>query len=170
MNLYSNFNSMTPPTSSSQDSPRPLPARELVALLFDTSRLLCLQSDRLLSREVGLSEARARLLVAVSEAEPARMGTLARELDVTPRSITSMVDALESQNLLERTPDPDDRRATLLQLTVESRARISQLHSAQHELAEALLAPLGSQSRSDLFAMLIALRDEAASADAESTP
>jgi DNA-binding MarR family transcriptional regulator len=131
-----------------------IPARDVVALLFDTSRKLCLQSDRLLGAMIGLSEARARLLVAVGQLEPARMGRLANDLGVSPRSVTAMVDALEREGLLTREPDPEDRRATLLRLTADSRARMSRLFETQYELAEELLEPLDADDRANLFRML----------------
>lgn len=162
MNNLSTSASM-PGSESPRQDPEPPIARDLIALLFDTSRLLCLQSDRLLGESVGLSEARARLLVAVSEAEPARMGELAITLGVSARSITSMVDALENQGLLARAPDPADRRATLLRLTEASRTRISQLHRAQHDLAQTLLTPLDVDAQTALFDMLTALKGRAAS-------
>lgn len=137
-------------------------AREVIALLFDASHQLCLRSDRLLGASIGLSEARARLLVAVSEREPARMGRLASELGVSARSVTGMVDALEREGLLTREPDPDDRRATLLRLTADSHVRMNRLHEAQHQLAEELLAPLTSGERSELHRMLSLLKSVAA--------
>lgn len=138
-----------------------IPARDIIALLFDTSRLLCLHSDRLLGASIGLSEARARLIVTVSEAEPARMGKLADALGVSARSVTSMVDALERQGLLFREQDPNDRRAMLLRLTEESKTRMSLLHEAQHKLAEDLLRPLGADDRMSLHRMLTVLRNYA---------
>lgn len=150
------------PASRAQEAGN-VTARDIIALLFDTSRVLCLHSDRLLGVSVGLSEARARLLVTVSETEPARMGTLASDLGVSARSVTSMVDALEGQGLLAREPDPQDRRATLLRLTEESRARISQLNVAQRDLAEDLLEPLGEDERATFYTTLTSLRDAAES-------
>ena len=137
-------------------------AREVIALLFDASHQLCLRSDRLLGASIGLSEARARLLVAVGEREPARMGRLANDLGVSARSVTGMVDALESEGLITREPDPDDRRATLLRLTADSQVRMSRLHEAQNQLAEELLAPLGSDDRAELYRMLRLLKSAAA--------
>lgn len=156
MNNLSN-SSMHGHTSLGQGSSKGS-ARDTIALLFDTSRLLCLQSDRLLGESIGLSEARARLLITVSESEPARMGALAETLGVSARSVTSMVDALEHQGMLIRDSDPNDRRATLLRLTEDSRSRMRQLHQAQLDLAEDLLSVLGPEERANLHRMLAALR------------
>jgi DNA-binding MarR family transcriptional regulator len=81
----------------------------------------------------GLSPARVQLITAVGEAPGIRMGILAQQLGVTNRAITGLVDALQAEGLLERQPDPDDRRAFRLALTAigtEQLARINQLHDA----------------------------------------
>lgn len=142
-------------------------AREVIALLFEASHQMCLHSDRLLGASIGLSEARARLLVAVGEREPARMGRLAGDLGVSARSVTGMVDVLEREGLITREPDPEDRRATLLRLTVDSRDRMERLHEAQNRLAEELLAPLGPEERAELHRMLTLLKDAAARGEAK---
>lgn len=49
-----------------------------------------------------------------------RMGAL---LQVHPTSVTSAVDRLESQGLVERLPHPTDRRAVLASITEAGRAR-----------------------------------------------
>ncbi len=50
----------------------------------------------------------------------ARMG---ERLQVHPTSVTSTIDRLERDELVERTPHPDDRRATLATLTKAGRAK-----------------------------------------------
>ncbi|GAA2017343.1 hypothetical protein GCM10009799_51710 [Nocardiopsis rhodophaea] len=149
--------------SGAQDTtPGTVSAREVIALLFDASHQMCLRSDRLLGASIGLSEARARLLVAVGEREPARMGRLANDLGVSARSVTAIVDALEREGLVTREPDPEDRRATLLRLTADSHVRMNRLHEAQNQLAEELLAPLDSGDRAELHRVLTLLKAAAA--------
>src|SRR3984893_3587999 len=46
-----------------------------------------------------------------------RLSELSDHLHIAPRSTTEVVDALESRDLVQRRPDPDDRRATLVELT-----------------------------------------------------
>ena len=46
-----------------------------------------------------------------------RLSKLSEHLHIAPRSATEVVDALESRGLVRRSPDPDDRRATLVELT-----------------------------------------------------
>lgn len=58
---------------------------------------------------------------AVSEHEPVRLSELATRLYLDLSTISRHVSALESQGLLVRTPDPEDRRASLVSLTEEGR-------------------------------------------------
>lgn len=60
---------------------------------------------------------RLRLLYSLHCEGPRRMADLADALEVTPRSITALVDGLEGEGLVRRVPHPTDRRATLVELT-----------------------------------------------------
>src|SRR5581483_6814092 len=64
-----------------------------------------------------LSMPRFHLLWVMAQAERLRMSDLADRLDLSARTITSAVDALERDDLLARRPDATDRRATLVELT-----------------------------------------------------
>ncbi|MCI2394763.1 MarR family transcriptional regulator [Aliiroseovarius sediminis] len=48
---------------------------------------------------------------------PKRLGTIAREMNVLPSTMTTLADQLESSGLVVRERDPGDRRAWLLRLT-----------------------------------------------------
>src|ERR1700759_4915362 len=59
----------------------------------------------------GLSMARTKGLRRLCEQGPARQSVLAADFELSPHSITDIVDGLERQGLAERRPDPADRRA-----------------------------------------------------------
>ncbi len=67
----------------------------------------------------------------------ARMG---ERLQVHPTSVTSTIDRLERDGLVTRSPHPDDRRATLVQLTDDGLAKLeaatSRLESIRWGLGE----------------------------------
>ncbi len=67
--------------------------------------------------EAGTTPARARLLSILMCSSPRKMYDLSRELAVTPRNVTKLVDALEAEQLVERQPHSEDRRVTLIRLT-----------------------------------------------------
>jgi DNA-binding MarR family transcriptional regulator len=65
----------------------------------------------------GLTQARATVIAQLHRAGPSNQRALAEALRVTPRNITGLVDALEGAGLVQRSPHPKDRRATLVSLT-----------------------------------------------------
>lgn len=62
-----------------------------------------------------LGRLESRLLIHLDR--PRRMGALAQLLLTGAPSVTAAADTLEKLELVERMPDPDDRRALLLHLT-----------------------------------------------------
>lgn len=69
----------------------------------------------------GLSPHQARALRLILSDGPIRPGMLAERLRVTPRSVTEVVDALVERALVERRPDPDDRRAMIVSISAAGR-------------------------------------------------
>jgi DNA-binding MarR family transcriptional regulator len=95
-------------------------------------------ADDLASR--GLTRARATVLARLHRVGPTNQRTLARELDVSPRNITGLVDALEAAGLVERAPHPQDRRAILVTLTGKGTTAAAALADDERHLARFLFA------------------------------
>lgn len=70
--------------------------------------------------EHTLTGAQARLLGLLS-LEPLPMRRLAQKLRCEPSNVTGIVDRLEARGLVERRPDPNDRRVKLAAATDEGR-------------------------------------------------
>ena len=77
----------------------------------------------------GLSEARFQILVRLHHTPSGRMtmGDLAETLDVSPRTVTGLVDNLERDGLVKRVDDPGDRRTVHAELTDQGRERVKAL-------------------------------------------
>jgi DNA-binding MarR family transcriptional regulator len=90
---------------------------------------------------------------------PMRPGALAEHLRIAPRSATEVVDDLQQRGLVERTPDPADRRATLLTLTASGLATGDAIRAARQAAAERFFAGLSETDRSDLTRILRHLRE-----------
>jgi DNA-binding MarR family transcriptional regulator len=97
----------------------------------------------------GLSLARCKVLMRLSECGPMNQARLAALLGFAPRSVTDTVDALERDGLVERTEDKADRRAHIVALTA---AGHDALAAAQVTLAEAMAQIFGSLSAHELAA------------------
>lgn len=85
------------------------------------------------------------------------MADLAARLDVVPRAVTGLVDALEAQGTLRRRPDPTSRRVTRIEITDQGTELLRTLREARRSAAEELLAPLDSAQREQLSELLALL-------------
>jgi DNA-binding MarR family transcriptional regulator len=86
-----------------------VPEESLGFLMADISRLMRRAFEQRL--EGPLTLAKARALVFVASHEGIRQVDLAELLNVQPITLARLLDQLEGAGLVERRPDPDDRRA-----------------------------------------------------------
>ncbi|WP_406168581.1 MarR family winged helix-turn-helix transcriptional regulator [Streptomyces sp. NBC_00996] len=100
--------------------------------------------------EHALTGAQARLLGLLS-LEPLPMRRLAQQLKCEPSNVTGIVDRLEARGLVERRPDPADRRVKLAAATAEGRKVARGLRDSLN-FAREPLAGLSEEER-------LALRD-----------
>jgi DNA-binding MarR family transcriptional regulator len=87
-----------------------------------------------------------------------RLNELSDHLRIAPRSTTEVVDALEDRGLIERRPDPGDRRATLVALTDEGLRAGEAMRAAQDVEGERFFSILSTADRARLGAILRKLR------------
>lgn len=104
------------------------PGTEALAAVRILGKKLHLIFERWADR-FGLSEGRFQILVRLKHQPSGRftMGELAEILDVTPRTVTGLVDNLERAGLVKRVDDPNDRRSVYTELTDQGRERIETL-------------------------------------------
>ncbi|MDN5750917.1 MAG: MarR family winged helix-turn-helix transcriptional regulator [Pseudonocardia sp.] len=87
-----------------------------------------------------------------------RLRELAEHLRIAPRSATEVVDGLESRDVVERLPDPHDRRATLVRLTPHGVDVGHAIRAARAVEAEGYFGALDEADRADLTRILRTLR------------
>lgn len=70
---------------------------------------------------------------------PSRPSTMAAHLEVDRSSMSRLIHGLNELGLIERTPDPDDKRAYMLELTAEGRQRLARVRTGtENPVTEAL--------------------------------
>jgi DNA-binding MarR family transcriptional regulator len=111
------------------------PPCNLGFLVADISRLMR-RAYRQRQQRSALSVAQARTLVHVARREGVRQVDLAETLEVQPITLARLIDQLARAGLVERRPDPTDRRAYRVHLT---RAAVPHL-SAIEEVAASIRA------------------------------
>jgi DNA-binding MarR family transcriptional regulator len=88
-----------------------------------------------------------------------RMSELSDHLRIAARSTTEVVDALETRGLVERRPDPDDRRATLVEMTEHGASILDAIRAARGTEAERAFDRLSQTDRAHLGRILRKLRE-----------
>jgi DNA-binding MarR family transcriptional regulator len=112
---------------------------EALAALRTASHALRTAMDRWLEHH-GLSESRMGVLWRLRHKESMTLGDLAQELDVSPRNITGLVDHLEANGLVERFPDPEDRRATRVRLAPAAKQKLAAVKEQMTDQRNGLVA------------------------------
>ena len=95
-------------------------------LLTDIKRLM---RREYLKSKLPMTPMQARALVYVSRCEGIRQVTLADMLDIQPITLARLIDQLVMDNLVERRPDPKDRRAYGLYLTPEAGPCLKEIYT-----------------------------------------
>ncbi|MEV0261541.1 MarR family transcriptional regulator [Streptomyces sp. NPDC050617] len=87
-----------------------------------------LYNAALASAPPGVDRQTYPMLSGLDRLGPQSAARLADEVGIDRSGASRYADRLEAAGLLERSPDPRDRRATLLALTPEGRAAATELH------------------------------------------
>lgn len=117
--------------------------------VFELTLLLGRDIAENLARD-GLTESRAALVWELHHRGPCTQRELADAVNVTPRTITTLVDGLESTGFVARKAHPSDRRATLVTLTRQGRASGRKLAAGKRRLAQELFSGLSPDVLEDL--------------------
>src|SRR6476660_4008418 len=113
--------------------------------------------------EFGLDTAENKVLSILAQGgEPYRStpGRLAARMELSSGAMTNRLDRLEQAGLVQRLPDPDDRRGVLVELTDAGRTAWEQSVSAQAEQESLVAAALSVKEKQELNALLRRLMRE----------
>ena len=109
---------------------------------------------RRLREQFGMSLSRFDLLAQLDgRPEGMRMGELSKRLMVTTGNITGLVDELVAEGLVERLPDPTNRRASLAAMTAKGRRIFGAAARANELWIEELFAGLTATDKAAMFDM-----------------
>jgi DNA-binding MarR family transcriptional regulator len=105
----------------------------------------------------GVTPARVRLLAVLADGPPVTMTVLSNALHVSPRNITTLVDALEQEDLVRRTNHPTDRRATIIELTERGSQLCSDLWSQHLDGAGKVFSVISEEEQTALLSTVTRL-------------
>ncbi|MGW6032264.1 MarR family winged helix-turn-helix transcriptional regulator [Gordonia terrae] len=111
---------------------------------------------------VELTAAQTSALSVLADHGSMRMGEFADRESIRMPTATSVIDGLTKHELVDRSPDPTDRRAVLVGLTDHGHALVKQIRKERDVILTGALAELTDEQRDAIAAAgpaLQALRD-----------
>ena len=111
------------------------------------------------AREYGLGVARGRVLWALHESGPVVMRALSQALGVSPRTVTGLIDGLEADGWVTRSPHPTDRRATIITPTPVAETALVRLTLSYRGLTRDLLADQPGEQLREVLRVLDVVQD-----------
>jgi MarR family transcriptional regulator for hemolysin len=143
--------------------------REILFTISDVGRLLRTYADQK-ARLHGMTRAQWAVLLQLERREGLKQSDLAECLDIQPITLTRLVDRLCDNGLIERRPDPNDRRAKRLYLTPAARPLLDRIATQVEELAETVLAGVERAAVGVMLTQLGLARDNLKQAIADKVP
>ena len=131
-----------------------LPRRHGIIRLVNRVRVELIDAlDRELAK-FDISAAQLIVLASLATEEADSPARLCKNISYDPGAMTRMIDRLEQKGLVRRTPNPDDRRATNLELTTAGRALYPQLLAAKETVQAQFLRGFSKEDERRLEALL----------------
>lgn len=94
------------------------------------------------------------VLIAVQEYGPVAQAELARAVAVDPKDMVAILNTLQADGLVTRTPDPRDRRKNAITTTDAGEQRLARQEPLVDAAMDELLAPLDPAERATFLALL----------------
>lgn len=88
-----------------------------------------------------------------------KVSEISQKLQVTPPTVTQIINTLEKEGLVERTFDPEDRRAVKIKLTQKGMEATTQARNAFYKRFNGLIDFLGEEESEQLAELLMKVSD-----------
>ena len=133
---------------------RVLPSRLINQAALTANRIV----DHALA-QAGVRRYHYSVLAALEEYGPASQAALGRRTGIDRSDMVATVNDLAERQLLERAPDPEDRRRNIVSLSASGRTQLTRLDRLLATAQDELLAPLSAADRQNLIDLLTRLAD-----------
>ncbi|SDT80797.1 DNA-binding transcriptional regulator, MarR family [Streptomyces sp. TLI_053] len=109
----------------------------------------------------GLKLMQHAVLAATADQGPVTQAELGRRLSVDPKDMVGILNHLQDEGLVLRSPHPSDRRKNAVTVTPEGTAVLARCGALAEAANAELLAPLAPEEREQLTALLTRLHEAA---------
>jgi MarR family transcriptional regulator for hemolysin len=111
------------------------------------------------AREISLTLPQCKVLVRLEKNEGVSQARLAELAEVEAMTMVRILDRMEADGLLERRPDPADRRARCLYLTPKAKPFLDQIWRMSEATRAEVFAGIGKNERDVLMTVLERIHD-----------
>jgi len=131
--------------------------RDLLFLLHDLGRLLRVDADKR-ARGQGMTRAQWGILLWLERQPGLSQKELAELLEVEPISVARLVDRLEGRSMVERRPDPKDRRIWRLHLCPPAYPELCEIHRHRTAMARQLTMGIDPTALEAMIEVLVTMK------------
>jgi DNA-binding MarR family transcriptional regulator len=131
--------------------------RDLLLLLHDVGRLLRVDADKR-ARAHGMTRAQWGILLWLEREPGISQKELSELLEVEPISVARLVDRLEARGMVERRPDPRDRRIWRLHLCAPAHPELYEIHRHRAAIMRRLTAGIDPAPLDAMIEVLVKMK------------
>jgi len=131
--------------------------RDLLFLLHDVARLLRVDADKR-ARAHGMTRAQWAILIWLDRQPGISQKELAELLEVEPITVARLVDRLEARGMVERRPDPRDRRIWRLHLLLPAHLVLREINQQRFEMAALVTNGVDETSQTIMIEALVRMK------------
>jgi DNA-binding MarR family transcriptional regulator len=133
------------------------PAKALALVMHDVSRLLRRRVDKA-AQTLGLTSAQWRVLAFVSRCEGSNQASMADHMDMEPITLSRHLDRMQAAGMIERRPDPNDRRAHRLFLTETGRTLMDGFRAVTSDVMDDFVEGISEEELATAIDILARMR------------
>ena len=120
-----------------------------------TGFVLGAELDRVVAASIGLNQAATNTLAVIEGAdEPLTPSEISDRTLISSATMTSTLDRLERRGLVQRLPNPEDRRSVLVQVTQDGQEFCDRFLPGIHRVEREVMSALSATERDQLMALL----------------
>ncbi|MFP2928364.1 MarR family winged helix-turn-helix transcriptional regulator [Pyxidicoccus sp. 3LG] len=130
-------------------------SRRLHALMIEIGRHRSLKNPLAgICEELQLTPTQMHVLAWLGQDGPVQVGILAHRVGITRKTITGVVDRLETMGMVERTRDAEDRRAVVVRLTARGEDNYKRIHRGVDAGMRRVLDLMGPDDQESFFGIV----------------
>src|SRR5215469_12207665 len=131
--------------------------RDLLILLYDVARALRTRFDQKARASHAMTRAQWIILSRLDRQPGMSQNEMAAICEVEPITVARLIDRLEARGLVERRPDPADRRIKRLHLLPAAKPVVETINAARESMNARITAGLDEATRNTLIDALLVL-------------